>query len=518
MVSKKAPTIEELMEVGNAELEQSINKPSILAYKPYPEQLRFHSCDAFGRYISGGNRGGKTNSIVAEMIYWGTDTHPYLERPAIWGTGPLHQRCIVVDVEKGVNQIILPKLKELCPKSALINGSFEDSWDPKALVFTFANKSTIDFLTHGMTMDKHGGVPRHIVYFDEIPPIALFNEAMMRLVDYEGRWVISATSTEGMGWTYDFLVEPVEAGKIGPIELVLFVMEQDMNPYLAGTRQSRQRYYIAMSDEETAIRREGAFVARSGLVFPKFATATHVVEPFIPPRDWEWYSSVDFGWNNPTAWLWHAVSPEGDIVTFAEHYKSEMTVPDHAATVLLREAAWQRSPDVRVGDPAGNQHQMNTGTSAISEYAMRGVHILTEGIPKDVMIGIEKMQQYFALRRTGSRWGENRPKWVITSNCANFIRELKRLQWARYESSKMVYDRNRQEVVHKKNDHAFDSARYFATLMPNLAPMLPEPGDRVPTTISYEEMMMKLHEDESVIFVEEEETHWETQPIEEYEF
>jgi hypothetical protein len=28
------------------------------------------------------------------------------------------------------------------------------------------------------------------------------------------------------------------------------------------------------------------------------------------------------GWNNPTAWLWHAVGPNGDIVTFAEHYQA----------------------------------------------------------------------------------------------------------------------------------------------------------------------------------------------------
>lgn len=498
-VSKHVP-LSELFDLARDELDRSINKPNILNYVPYPEQERFHRSSAFGRYISGANRGGKTDSVVVEAIWWATGTHPYLNRPESWGKGPLQLRFIVVDVSKGVEQIILPKLKRWTSSSMLIDGNWDKSWDSKNLIFTFANGSTIDFLTHQMTLDKHGGVPRHIIFYDEIPPQSVFNENLMRLIDFEGFWVIAATSTEGMGWTYDLLWEPAVEGTIPSTEIGTFTMTQDMNPYLAGTAESRGRYFVGMDDEERRIRRDGEFVAKSGLVFPNFDKSTHVVEPQIPPKDWAWYSSADFGWNNPTAWLWHAVSPNGDIITFAEHYKDHTTTPDHAATVLMREAAWQRTPDIRVGDPAGNQTQGNTGTSTIMEYALNGVYINTEGIPHAVMIGIEKMQQYFQLRpETG--WGSHRPKWVITSNCTNFIRELKRLRWATYESSKMAYDRNRQEVVHKKDDHAFDSARYFATMMPDLAPSELADSDRVPVTISYVEMMARLAADDNVQFV-----------------
>lgn len=37
-----------------------------------------------------------------------------------------------------------------------------------------------------MDLDKHGGVPLHAVFFDEIPPQNVFNENLMRLVDYNG--------------------------------------------------------------------------------------------------------------------------------------------------------------------------------------------------------------------------------------------------------------------------------------------------------------------------------------------
>jgi hypothetical protein len=45
---------------------------------------------------------------------------------------------------------------------------------------------------------------------------------------------------------------------------------------------------------------------------------------------------------------------------------------------------------------------------------------------------------------------------------------MKKLRWGSYSSDKMAYDMNKQEVVHKKDDHAFDSARYFATTRPDL--------------------------------------------------
>ena len=519
MVSKASYVpISDLLDLVVAELDTSVTKPNILAYRPYPEQERFHRCDAFGRYISGGNRGGKTNSVVAEAIWWATDTHPYRKRPRSWGNGAIFQRFIVVDVAKGVEQIILPKLKEMVPKSYLVRGSFDQSWDSKNLIFTFSNGSTIDFLTHQMTLDKHGGVPRHIIYYDEIPPQEVFNENAMRLIDYEGWWVIAATSVAGMGWTYDLLVEPRENGAIPPDELETFVMTQDMNPYLAGDHMSRNRYYLGMDETEKRIRRDGEFLAKTGLVFPNFKVETHVIEPMMPPREWDWYSSVDFGWNNPTAWLWHAVSPQGDIVTFAEHYADHMTIPQHATTVLMREAAWAKSPEMRVGDPHGDQTLANTGLSHIGEYAARGVFISTYGIPRgpgSVDIGIEKMQQYFQVKKK-TRWGEHRPKWVITSNCVNLIRELKRMRYASYDSSKRAYDSNAQETVHKKDDHAFDSARYFATIQPNLAYEIEPETDKVPSTVSYAEMMAKLSNDETVQFVDDEKSNepaelaWET--------
>lgn len=499
------------------ELERSISKPNVTAYVPYPDQEEFHRSDAFGRYVAGGNRGGKTDAIVVDAILNATNTNPYWQRPLAWGTGSLQLRFVVVDFDRGVEGIILPKLKRWVAPSMTIGGSFDKSWDNALHVFTFANGSTIDFVTHGQGLDKHGGVPRHIIYFDEEPPQDVFNENVMRLLDYDGRWAIAATPVKGMGWTYDLLWEPAQNGERPDVST--HTLSAAKNPHLVTTDLGK--FAIGMSKEEREIRFEGKFVARSGLVFPTFAMNLDkfvLSEPFIPPKNWEWYSSTDHGYNNPTAWLWHAVGPAGQIVTFAEHYASKMTIPEHAAIVKDRERGFGKAPEVRVGDPAMKQHQGVTGTNIIQEYGVRGLYINVETITNDVVIGIEKMQQYFAFRED-SPWGVGFPTWVISPNCPNLIRELKKLRWKTYNSDRISYDSNLQEAVHKKDDHAFDSTRYFSTLMPDLTPASEHFDDYTPPdgeTLNYTDVLIRMSMDSGVSFVDDVEdtpVEWVTETV-----
>jgi phage terminase large subunit-like protein len=506
--AKEALGLTDLFGLAREELASSVNRKNILGYRPYPKQIIFHESPCTGRYLAGANRAGKTDAEVCDAIWTAMGMHPFRPRPAEWGHGPLQLRFVVVDVVKGVEGIILPKLRRWCATSMLIDGSFERSWDARTLVFTFSNGSTIQFLTWQMTLDKHGGVPLHAVFFDEEPPQDVFNENLMRLLDYKGFWVIAATPVNGMTWTFDLLWEPAIENQIDYVSA--HQLTQDDNPYLLTSKAERGPYYVGMNAEERAIREEGAFVARSGLVFPNWSKTMHVLaEHFQPPREWTWYSSVDFGWANPTAWLWHAAAPDGRIITFAEHYASQMTTDEHAAIVRERERSWRRIPDIRIGDPAGNQKQMNTGTSAIAMYAAHEIYIGTE-VPKDPMVGIEKLQQYYRVTDTGP-WGPQRPRWVVSPNCVNLIRELKKLRWAEYESQKKQYEMNKQEVVHKKDDHAFDSKRYLASLMPDLAPEVQMGNDDgTPIHLTFEQIM-ELNSTQTV------DRMWDTQPVDDHE-
>lgn len=506
-----------LFEFAIKELEAPVRRGNRLSYAPYPKQESFHKSPKLGRYVAGANRAGKTDAEVMEAIWWCTNTHPYLERPGSWGNGAIQGRFVVVDIVKGVEGIILPKLRRWCASSDLVNGKFEDSWDARTLTFTFRNGSTIQFLTHQMELDKHGGVPLHFVFFDEIPPQNVFNENLQRLNDFKGFWVIAATAVQGAGWTYDLIWEPWEndeefRGRRVRDFIDCFQLKQSDNPYLEASEEERALYTFGMSEAEREIREDGAFVVKAGLVFPEFKKATHVTRDPIPVgnfRDWLWYTSFDFGWNNPTAVLWHAVAPDGRIYTFSEHYKSMMTTAEHSQIIHNKELEFRKAADIRIGDPAGNQTQMNTGTSVISEFSRYGIYIGTHGIPKDPHIGIDKMTDYFRVREE-TPWGKNTPMWMVSPDCENFIREISRLRWASYESDKKAYDSNKKEDVHKRDDHAFDSGKYFATLMPDLR-SAEIPGKAEHIHLSFSEVISMQQDNANY------QSLWDTQEVEDFD-
>jgi len=498
---KPRPSLLDLGERVRDELDRSINLPNLLAYVPQDQQLEFHTSQAVGRYVSGANQAGKTHSLVAEFLWLASNTHPFKPRPEQWGTGPISMRIICVDIMEGLNDILIPKFKELTPRNMLIEGSWEKSYDDKNLKLTFDNGTFIDFLTYKMDPLKFGGVQRHVIGFDEEPPQDIFNESMMRLLKFGGWWLISATSTKGITWTYDLLIEPSQRRDPRYKEVATFEFTAKQNTHLYAQGEKRLVYGLAMSEAERLIREEGKITAREGFVFPEFRNAigekgSHVVEHRWPKPGDKIYTSTDHGVKNATAWLWHAVSPNGDIYTYAEHFMSGLTIKQHSAIVkkmerdwtLLQEGyRWFKGVSIRTGDPAMKQREGTSGMNPIQAYAMEGLGLYVDNIPHDVGIGIDKMRSYFQIRPNGT------PTWTISENCTNLIRELRKLQWDTYESTRLAYGKNSKEAVRKVDDHAFDSARYFATIMPDLSPLVPGlRGDGEVVTLSYQDMMVHL--------------------------
>lgn len=494
-------------------------KPNLLAYEPHSKQEIFHSSTDHNRMYVGGNRSGKTYSAVAEDLFWLRKEHPFrrLELPE----GKIRGRLVAVDFDRGVDQIILPVLKSLIYPSMLRNGSWEDSYHASKHLLTLANGSTLEFMSYEQDVEKFAGTSRHFIHYDEEPPRAIYNECQARLVDTNGSSWISMTPVEGATWLFDEIYEPANEApdkevviegnfEIAPVfrtpskNITVIEVGMNENPHLKA--EARERFLATLDEDERAARSKGTFVTMGGKVFKNFAVQTHVTDAHIDPAQlqadgWQIYTSVDHGWNAPTAWYWHAVAPEhmgGQVITFSEHYKSEMIIEDHAKEVLLREQAWGLNQEeiIRTGDPAMHQHNGVTGTTVIQEYAKSGVYIYTDSVPKDRHIGIARMQSYFKIRPNG------KPLWQISDACPELIKELRKLRWKTYTSKKMQMENNPQEQIHKKDDHGFDSCKYFATFLSELAPEVENnydfglPKDR--SRLSYDEALLQQAESEGI--------------------
>lgn len=432
-------------------LTRIINRPSIHGYIPHDKQIQFHSAEQKGRLYIGGNRSGKTVGGVVEDVYRMRGSSPYQKVPP----PPTRGRIVTISYTEGIELIIKPELAKWIPPSDLINGSWEDSYDKQLRMLTLNNKSTVELMSYDQRLEKFAGTSRNWIHFDEEPPKAIFDECRMRLVDTAGCWYITMTPVNGMTWVYDdvYLKGLVPGGNIRVI-----VIDSAENPYISN---SELELVIAdLDDNEKKARQGGEFVQIGGLVYKKFSKA-NVIPPLTEEqldrvKSWTHYGSLDHGLNNPTAWLWHAVSPRNIVITYDEIYKNETLINEFAREIHERNSRPNRiTPAVYVGDPAIAQRNAQTGDSVQVTYSRAGVPIVLGN--NNVPIRVEKMNRYLDLKQ-----------WYITEDCPNLIRELQRVRWKVYENAKQRHNNNLREEIHKKDDHAPDSAGYFFSLMPDL--------------------------------------------------
>lgn len=466
MSPRKAPSVD-FAEVFADKLKVAVNTPTILNYTPHPKQLQFHKGTHKQKLYIGGNRSGKTVGGIVEDVYWLRGKHPHRRLPMRPGE-PCRGRIVTVSFTEGIERIIIPEIKKWILPSDLINGSWEDSYHPTKRLLTLENGSFCELMSYDQDLLKFAGTSRHFTHFDEEPPKAIWNECKLRLLDTGGSWWMTMTPVEGMTWVYHDLYK----GNLP--NFLIIVIDTEENPYISV--EELDTILSGLDENERKARKKGEFVPIGGLALKDFDPDVHIIK--FSERDpegdrkqlqrtilnWTQYASMDHGLNNPTAWLWHAVAPGGAVVTWDELYDTERLVNDYAREIHKRNSEdFRRTPEVYVGDPAIKQRNAQTGDSIQTAYSMAGIPIVLGN--NDVRIGIDKMNRYL---RAG--------KWVITENCANLIREMQVLRWKVYESKKKREDNNPREELHAKYDHAPDSARYFFSLMPDLAlPREPTP-------------------------------------------
>lgn len=441
--------------------------PDVNSYVPHAKQERFHSSSADMRLYIGGNRSGKTTGGIVEDIWWLTKRHPYIKTP----DRPVAGRIVSVDFLNGIAKIIIPQLKQWIPPSQLRGNSWFSAYDAQERTLNFDNGSFVELMSYDQDLDKFAGTSRDFIHYDEEPPKDIYTECQARLIDRKGRSWITMTPVEGMTWIFDTIYEPGTIGTNKDIKVVEVDMAE--NPHL--DQEAISKYLNSLDPDERKARGQGKFVQMGGLVYKAFTPDTHVIDPIDPKdlrgRQYRWYMSLDHGFNNPTAVLWHAVDQDNRVITFDEHYESERVIDYHAAVILQKREAHGRLCDMNVCDPALAQRQAVTGTSIQTEYAMRGIGFALGN--NDMLTGVAKVNQYL---QPGA---DNKPNWLVTRNCANLIREIQRLRWKTWASKKQQSQNNPYDQIHKKDDHACDSARYFFSFLPELKPIRKGPPTKL---------------------------------------
>lgn len=439
-------------------LRTAANNPTIYNYTSHPKQTEFHKSDKKGRQFLGGNRSGKTVGGAVEAVWWALGKHPYQETPP----PPIRGRSVAVDFTYGTAQIIMPELKKWLPPSALINGSWSDSYSGELRVLTLDNGSTIEFRSYDQDLEKFAGVSRHWTWFDEEPPHSIFKECMMRMIDTGGHWWMTMTPVEGMTWTFREIYQKRLIDK----NLYVVEVEMDENPHLS--QDEIEIFMGNLNEEDVSARKEGRYIEVAGTIWPQFGRH-NVIDPWIPePRqDYLFFNMMDHGYNNPTAWLWGAVDRDGRVFIYHEHYQNKQVVSWHANRVISFNKELEVSPVYNVGDPSISQTNPVTGTSVQIEYMENGVPIIKGN--NDVKAGLIRVAGYLKDK------DEVGPRLYIARNCTKTLEEVAAYRWGQWATRKMREDRDAKEEPHKKDDHTCDALRYGIASRPEM-----DSGDFIP--------------------------------------
>lgn len=484
-------TTEDLLLGFADQLQNAATRPNINRFVPLAQQELFLKSQAKNRILFGGNRAGKTEGGVADDVYIMLGKHPY--RQHMYADRPLRLRFIGVDFDRGIEQGALPKFAQMLPPSTLINGSWEDSYRASTHMLTLANKATCSFMSYEQDPNKFQIVSLDHVHFDEEPPKPIFDESKMRVLDTAGTWTMTETPVQQLEWVEDELIEHAQppVGD-GTQQIEVFYLNTLENIHLPV--EELQDLVAGMNEQEKIVRLAGRYPPGS-LVFPEFQRKyPFVISSQFLPRGPKWRISVamDYGYANPSAWLWIAHHEDGSIVVFRCLYGPNITVKEWGAAVramnlqIAHELGYPDTwrPSMYVGDPAIKQKGASaavSGKTIQQLYGEEGIPIGVEGIVKartgNQNVGLDRIHQYLRMRPewmpSASTSERGEPYLQITENCQPLINELRKARKPK-QTLKAKENANPSEEIRDKDNHAIDALKYYLILGGD--PLLGETG------------------------------------------
>lgn len=365
------------------------------------------------------------------------------------------------------HSLILTSL-EFYPRSACRYTASDRKW-------RFLNGSVIEFGFCAAKTDviRYQGAEYDVVRFDELTHFTedqyTYLISRVRGVNPYPKMIKSSTNPGGVGhaWVKRRFIDGFEPGKVhtdtetGAKRLFIpsyvtdnvFLMQADGN-YVNRLRQLPEKERRALLEGEWDIYDGQVFAEwRNSTMGRKTRRWTHVIEPFVIPKEWRRYRAFDFGYAKPFAVSWYAVDNDGRAYNYRELYGCTGE-PDVGIRWTAQKIA-EKIREIEDGEEAGMHitgiadpaiwNSTGTEEGSIAEMMERcGVYF--EKGKHDRLAG--KMQVHYRLAFDD----EGLPMIYFFENCKNMIRTLPQL----------MYDPTRPEDVDTTGeDHLYDELKYF---------------------------------------------------------
>lgn len=265
----------------------------------------------------------------------------------------------------------------------------------------------------------------------------------------------------GHKWVRDWFVTPTEYGqKIATLETIQgdpsSAVKVAFVPSFVSDNPHVSKDYIRrlkrLPEKLMRQRLFGDWDTFDGQYFSELNRDVHVVEPFTLPPDWPRFCGMDHGFAAPTAVVWCAVGPDGEIYVYKEYEQDRFTVQQHIEQIHAIDG--DDRIDYRMIDPTTNRLTA-TGDNIFRQYLQGGLPVRMGANTR--IDGWSHLRSHLQIDPE-----TNKPGIYLFSTCAKTYDCL----------AGLVHSSSNPEDVRKADDHLADALRYALMSRPrrNIAP------------------------------------------------
>ena len=422
--------------------------------------------------LLGGNRSSKTERGAFLAVAWLMGKEYFRDEPAwryvkdlpipdhgvnIWAVGL--DFSVIQDVIWREKLRIGHRHPGLLPKTPtpLITRVSDSSFQVE--VDFNGRRSTLTCKSADSGREKFQSASVDLVWIDEEPEEEIFDELYQRTADCGGKILVTLTPLTDIGsgvktpWVYNLYRDWLAGRK----DVIFISLSTLANPFIPEIEKEKLKEKWSGHPEEKA-RLYGAFIQRSGLVYPQWDSKIHLIKPFNIPEDWRKIVSIDPAATGVTAATWTAVKPTGDLIVYREYYESNKIVSDHAKDILLRNG--RDKIDFWLIDPFwGAARNAENHKQGYILYKEAGIPVRLA--PRAEDFGRDTLAEYLSasLDKTSRH-----PKIYFFETLHNFEREIEAYVWD-VVSKGPSKGLNRGKPM-KRSDHLINSVQYCVSLNP----------------------------------------------------
>jgi phage terminase large subunit len=406
-------------------------------YRPFPRQREFHDSRAKYRLFGGAAGPGKTKALLWECIFQA------LEFP---GVDTLLLRRTFPELESS----LLAYFRRDVPREMYA------SYNESKHIVTWHNGSTTRFghCANENDVYQYQGAEYLFIGLDELTHFTL---KQWQFLTSRNRCPVPGTFPNMAGAT--------NPGNIGHAWVKALWIDREAPAGMESASQYDERdysfikatiadnpvyahdleYQRTLDSLPTHLRRaflQGDWNIVAGQYFDVLDCSLHTArhEEVSIERWWPHWISIDWGFEHPSAVLWHAAAPDGVVVTYREFVQNHLS-PRMLAAAIAERSVGERISAVYLSPDAFAQR---TADDTIADQLGQGLAL--EHLPRPDLADDERVGGWmlmYELLRTS--------KWLITTNCHELLETLPVL--TRDEA-------NIEDILKTDGDDVADSARY----------------------------------------------------------